>query len=641
MIMKTGIPTLRSELLSKVNQPVTRTALIIFFFAATLRVVFIAQTAHLPDFRTPTPGLDMCVQWEAARHIRAGTPDPCLELMLPSAPFHPYFIAFCQTILGENLMVHRVVRALLGSLSVALIFLICLHITRRKAVAALAALLVCTLPSWIYFDTMLIKASIELLMLCIGLYVVLKVPKDVSSRRAWLTGIFLGVLFSLLRFSQGATFLYVAASAAYILAGKQTALRRRLTVVAPMVLILFASQTAFKYRTPLFGASSNRFLPVSGVHMRIGFQDHAIGTYHVLQRFPALPLGHTFFSRMCAEAMAGRQLTPAEANQSYIDEATTFIKQNPVEAVRIIGRKLALFTNNLEPAGNHYLQDIQARVPVLNLPTVGYGGLFILGAVGIAALWFRRRVRLLVLLAGLIVAVLVPNLLGFVTWRYRLHATVPFAILASVAFADCMDFLQNNRYRRNTWRAVLNRKAAIVLGLIAIASFCAYRPVLKNAAPLMRVTSAKNLQQSEKRERMEAEIVELEQLRPLSSIQQARLSNLLHNVGRYTDSFREVEDIVQREPGAVFAARQYVVYLLWQGDYDTIARFMERLASEHLVALNRLLRSFESDASFWQHSDMNMKLIVQTLIRDVVLPRAKSQILSNRAQLSPDAASGS
>ena len=75
-----------------------------------------------------------------------------------------------------------------------------------------------------------------------------------------------------------------------------------------------------------FGIPATRYLPVAGVHVRIGFQRGATGTYHVLRRFPAFPLGHTFFARMAAEAKEGRPLTPEEADRAYLGEATQFAR---------------------------------------------------------------------------------------------------------------------------------------------------------------------------------------------------------------------------------------------------------------------------------------------------------------------------
>lgn len=606
------------------TSPLVITALL-YILAVVLRLGFIYQTHNLPDFRTPTAGLDTCVQWEGAKHIRMGTPDPCLELMLPSAPFHPYFVAICQTLLGENLLIHRVARAFLGSLSVLLVFLMAMGLTRNRPASAAAALIVLGLPSWIYFDTMVIKASMEILLLCIALWAVLRTPDNWPTRRFLALGLFLGVLFGILRFSQGATILYVTAIAVYVMLRRRIPMPARLMLVVPMVALVLGSQVGFKYREKLFNIPATRFLPVSGVHMRIGFQRGAIGTYHVLQRFPALPLGHTFFSRMAAEARYGRQLTPAEANRSYIDEAKSFIKENPGETIRIILRKVGLFFNNFEPAGNHYLPHIQARASILRLPSMGYGGLVILGFWGCIALWRERQYALLFFLTGIIVAVLIPNLLGFVTWRYRLHATVPLVLLSAPGLVFIVHEVHDFFSRRPRNRRKLITFAILCLTTGAVA-FLSFRPVLVNASKLMTVTGEKNLQQSIMSEKFNAKLRDLENMRPLSSRQGVRSSTLLHCVGRYTDSFRELKAITDRDPDEIGASRQFVVYLMWYGDYDGVVEFLGGLTRDDPPTLEKLLRSFESEARFWQQADINLKLIVQALMRDIVLPGLRRKV---------------
>ena len=59
------------------SHAVALTAMSLYVLALFLRLVFIWQSCDLPDFRTPTPGLDICLHWEGAKQIRMGTPDPC------------------------------------------------------------------------------------------------------------------------------------------------------------------------------------------------------------------------------------------------------------------------------------------------------------------------------------------------------------------------------------------------------------------------------------------------------------------------------------------------------------------------------------------------------------------------------------
>lgn len=599
-----------------------RIAIALFLFALILRLWFIWESQVLPDIRTPTPGLDICLHWEGAKHIRAGTPDPCFELMPPSAPGHPYFVAFCQSFLGENVLRHRVFRAFIGSLSIVLVFLIGLRLTDRRLVSALSALFVMTLPSWIYFDTMIIKVSVEIFLLCVVLWLLFRDTAGWQPRKFLGLGIVLGILLSLMRFSQGGTVLYVAVIAVFTLVRRnRERINTKLLVAIPMVLLVVGTQFGFKYRQQLFGVPATHFLPVGGVHMRIGFQKNAIGTYHLLRRFPAFPLGHTFFSRMAAEARLGHTLTAAEADQSYIDEAKEFIRENPGETVRILGRKATLFFNNFECAGNHYLPDLQQRTVILNLPTIGYGGLVILAFWGIVALGKQKRRSELLLLGGILLAVLISNLASFVQWRYRLHATVPLALLAGPGMIYLFGVLRTPVIEPQR-RGKSMRHLAVVLAVTVVVAYVAFRPVLLFARESMITTAHKNLMHTVQAERFEEEFQQLEAKSGLSIADREKKATLLHRLARYTESFKELEPLATSDPyNALQSARQYVVYLMWYGDYDRVVEYLVWLRSEHPRTFAMLSQSFSSNSMFWHGSDPNLRLITQTLMRDIISPR--------------------
>jgi 4-amino-4-deoxy-L-arabinose transferase-like glycosyltransferase len=611
------------------NQPPPRshvvavTAISLYALALLLRLIFIWQSYNLPDFRTPTPGLDICLHWEGAKQIRMGTPDPCFELMPPSAPFNPYFVAFCQTFLGENILLHRIFRAVLSSFSVVLVFMAGLRITRSRVASAAAAFIVATLPSWIHFDTVLVKASIEILMLSLVIWLALRDNAGWRAGRFLALGLGLGVLFSILRFSQGATAIYILVLAVYFLVnrGYGTWLQR-LLVVAPMLGLMIGSQMAFKYREPWFGIPATRFLPVDGVHMRIGFQKGATGTYHVLRRFPALPLGHTIFARMAAEARMGRPVTAEEANEFYLAEVRQFIRENPWETLVILGRKLGIFFNNLECRGNYYLPFMKERSPILRFPSIGYGGLVVLAFWGCVALWRRRRFSLLFLLVGLTLAVLTMNLLSFVTYRYRVHATLAMALLAGPGLMLMVESIRNafgpDRRTRVFLAAMLAATAAVAYG--------AFRPILVNMQRAMYDTSQRNMAHSIRAEKFAREIQEIEALRNPTFLQREKRATLLHMVARYTDAYYALKAVVAENPARISASRQYLVFLMWAGDYDGAVGFLLQLLKEDPKSVRALVESYNSDSRFWHGSDANLRLIMQALMRDIVLPRFKAKL---------------
>ena len=107
---------------------------LIFLLAFVIRLLFILETMDIPAFRTPNPGMDIDLHWQAARLIVQGatTSEPYFELMMCSTPLHQYWLAFWQVILGDSLIPHRLLNALIASLSAVLMFWLMVRLVRIR-----------------------------------------------------------------------------------------------------------------------------------------------------------------------------------------------------------------------------------------------------------------------------------------------------------------------------------------------------------------------------------------------------------------------------------------------------------------------------------------------------------------------------
>ena len=157
-------------------------ATLIFAAALGLRVGFILETQDRPGFRTPMPGMDTHVHWQAARALRGGatTDEPVFELMLPSAPLYVHWLAFWQRLLGDaSITPHRVQHALLGSLNAVLVYLLVGSLLGpgargREPIAVVVATIWAGLPSLIFFDTSLHKSALGLFLVLVLLLTLLR-----------------------------------------------------------------------------------------------------------------------------------------------------------------------------------------------------------------------------------------------------------------------------------------------------------------------------------------------------------------------------------------------------------------------------------------------------------------------------------
>jgi hypothetical protein len=128
-------------------------AVIIFLVTCAIRIAFILQSNTIASIRTPTPGMDADLYWQAARLINQGacTDQPCFELMMCLSAFYPHWLAFWQMVLGPDMLLHRLVNPCLVSLSAVLMLHLMNRLTRRLW-AAIVGSLVLTGPGYHFRD---------------------------------------------------------------------------------------------------------------------------------------------------------------------------------------------------------------------------------------------------------------------------------------------------------------------------------------------------------------------------------------------------------------------------------------------------------------------------------------------------------
>src|SRR5262249_47643124 len=109
------------------------------------------------------------------------------------APLYPYFLAVLQVTFGHNLWAIRIVQALLGAVSCVLVFLAGEKLFSRAAGIAAGLLLAFYAPA-IFFDGVIDKSVLDLLLLSLLIWVLLHAA-SVPSWRQWLgAGALLGLL---------------------------------------------------------------------------------------------------------------------------------------------------------------------------------------------------------------------------------------------------------------------------------------------------------------------------------------------------------------------------------------------------------------------------------------------------------------
>lgn len=574
---------------------------LIFFLTFIIRLLFILETVNIPAFRTPNPGMDIDLHWQAARLILEGasTNEPYFELMMPSTPLHQYWLAFWQLVIGDSLVIHRVLNALLASISALLVFWLVDILIRDRPIAYICSFMWAALPSLIYFDSTLHKSALEILTLLALLYIVLGKPKSTHKFHYPLKGLLVGILLAILLFLQANTFLYSMVILAYIALDNRLSKKEKVQALISAILVFSTTVLVFQIRNKIFDNKYPWFLPSKGIHFRIGFHKGAHGAYHQLRDIQPWPYGHVFHSRLYAEAQTKSLMTPNEADRFFVNEGLDFIISNPYESLNLIITKVFLFFNNYEIKGIDDLYYLKTQSTTLALTPLGLGILVLFAGLGIIRLVNLKEYRILFLLGGLLAVMLASNVLSFVTWRYRLHNVVPLMLLAAYGLKSFQTQTFELLKSKKPLGSRLLRYSYSVLLPLAICGWIAYQPVLENHRRGFFQRASYNDKLSQNAEKLLSRLEKLESSRsqsPRLTVQKALLLNKLH---RHSEAYRLLKSVHERRFYNPYVTYKYLTYLLWLGKYDEATQLLRDVKAtkpEFIPRIAKLLRGAEKKA---------------------------------------------
>jgi hypothetical protein len=453
------------------------------------------------------------------------------------------------------------------------------------ALAAVGLLLF--LPSLIYFDSMLLKASIDVTLLCAMLFVLSVRPT--TTRGRLLAGVAIGAVATAQFLNQLNTVLLVVPCIAFVLLRTGPRLRHRVLTAAVALSIFSATFSGFVFRDRLFGAV--HYLPRAGIDMYMGLGPRAVGYFNRIPGIAPSPYGHTFQARMEAELAEGHLLTPKQTDRHYLRKLERHIIDNGGDVFRVAVFKLGLFFHNFEVKGIHYLESLKQMSAILRLSPVNFGLFFIFGALGLLSLIRKRQWDLLALTSGLCLALAATNILTLVTWRFRLPAVIPLALLSGLGMAFATEEMRH-LLRQPSLASAWWRAARFVILPMLLLSYATHRPILTRVRDDSFADSfARRMKDADGGRRAAlADTLALAALEPGPSL---RRIELLIKLQRHTQAMAQLRVLMnsdehrQRrlsdEPADILNAIEfdgsYVMYLIWQGDTATARQFFRDIAS--------------------------------------------------------------
>ncbi len=407
------------------NQGLAKSLVIVFSTALAARILHVMMIGDTPLYGTPHgDGKAYLALAERLRTegLASGT-EPYYQ-----APLYPYVLAGIQSLFGTGLAAIRLVQAVMGAGTAALVALAGARLFGARA-GHWAGLAVALFPTSIWLDGLIQKSALAGLLFAATM--ALAVGQSARGRLA------LGSVLGLLMLTRGEARLIAAVVLLDLF------LRRRwggaLALVAGLVLTLSPALL----RNGLVSGEWILTTSQAGTNLYIGNQPGARGTY-----LPLIPgRGDAEFealdARRLAEAAEGRGLTATEVSSHWRGRALSEFQSDPLRGAGLIARKAALAWNNVEVADTDDLYHARRSSLVLRLP-LGFGLLSVLGLLGALSLTRDERRRARVLL-GLVAAQTVSLAIFYVFARYRLPVALGLAPFAGLAIARWPAALQPPR----------------------------------------------------------------------------------------------------------------------------------------------------------------------------------------------------
>ncbi|HEX3645594.1 MAG TPA: tetratricopeptide repeat protein, partial [Vicinamibacterales bacterium] len=462
-------------------------AIVVFGIALLVRLAHLWQMRRSPFFALlmgDSRGYD---EW--ARRIAGG--EWLGHEVFYQAPLYPYLLGVIYAVAGRHLFLVRLVQALIGSASCALLALAGARLFSRRA-GMVAGLMLALYAPAIFFDGLLQKSVLDVFFVCLALWLISRSEKTAKTAKRFFLYLALGLTMGGLALTRENALVFILVILAWIIVqglgspqladsprkrrrqGWGLAGRTAGMFLAGLAIVLVPVAGRNAYVGGGFYVTTSQF----GPNFYIGNNPAADGTYQSLRFGRGAPEFERQDATELAERALGKRLTPAEVSGYWSDKALDFVTSRPGAWLALMARKVALLWNATEMVDTES-QEAHAEwsLPLRLGGVAGHFGILVpLALFGVIVTW-RMRARIWVLYA-MTLAYAASVVVFYVFARYR-YPLVPLLILfAAAGVAGAREYVRR-------------ADPAWALGAVAaVAVFCNW-PILSTT--LMRAVTETNV----------------------------------------------------------------------------------------------------------------------------------------------------
>lgn len=366
-------------------------------------------------------------------------------------PFYFYFIAIIfsvtHLISQQSIVMIILVQILMSCISILILYQIAAKVFGVKE-ALLAVFFVSIYEILVFFDNVILSASlINFLNLCMIFYL-LKYYEAKSLRYIFFSGLLFGL--SIITRANLLLFIPFILIWLYLINRKsRSTILKSTGIFIAGVAIFIAPITIRNY------VLTKEFIPISsnmGYNFYIGNNEKANGTYSKPEFIHST---YQYYeekeSHQEANKRSGRILSNNEASMFWFKEGLNFIYNNPSKYISILYRKIYLFFSNTETANNLSNYTGREYSSLLKYLPQNFGILSCLGIAGMVLSLLRSRDKKVMIIIFLVLAYFLSNLLIMTASEYRAPVILFMLIFGAYGLSILIQFINNKRY----WQAIL------------------------------------------------------------------------------------------------------------------------------------------------------------------------------------------
>jgi len=337
-------------------------------------------------------------------------------------PLYPYLLGVVYWIFGPDPWIVRILQALFGAASCAFLARAAAGFFSERA-GWIAGLLLALQPAALFFDSILQKASLDLLLMSALLWRIAASQRAPTRAGFVAAGALLGLL--ILNRENAAVLVPVLLAWAAWLGGAQT---RALVAPALVAAGLAAALVPVGTRNAWIGGAFLVTTSQMGSNFYIGNHRGADGGYTPMRAGRGEASFEREDARLLAEADSGRALAPDEISDYWMARTLADIRAAPGEWLRLLAWKWFLTWNRVDLVDVEAIGTHGRESPLLGaLDRVAHLGVLLPLAVA-GVFWTRRDWRRLWVLYALALAFAAAVTLFYVFARYR-YPLVPIVTL--------------------------------------------------------------------------------------------------------------------------------------------------------------------------------------------------------------------